>query len=269
MELTRRTLLKTTAGLSTAAVRGHAKDRPPNLLFLIADDHARYVLGCEGNAKAITPNLDRFASEGTRCGRHYCNSPVCTPSRQSIFTGQLPHSAGVTVLSTPLSEDKPTLAKQLAGHGYDTAVFGKMHFNRPGHPGLHGLQTAVTEDVVAKRWAADGGKRPVPQDVATKPPWHPFKDPARIWLNADKLPFPRYYDEMRSTWTARNACQYLDQHRKSQFALWVSLFDPHSPFDFPVEDKDAFDPTSFKPPQAGPEDGVADPADLPRPLTAG
>ncbi len=135
MELTRRTLLKTTAALSGAAVRGHAKDRPPNLLFLMADDHARYVLGCEGNTKAITPNLDRLASEGTRCGRHYCNSPVCTPSRQSIFTGQLPHSAGVTVLSTPLSEEKPTLAKQLAGHGYDTAVFGKMHFNRPGRPG--------------------------------------------------------------------------------------------------------------------------------------
>ncbi len=116
------------------------------------------------------------------------------------------------------------------------------------------MQTAVTEDVVAKRWGAEGGKRPVPQDVSTKPAWHPFKDPARIWLNADKLPFPRYYDEMRSTWTARQACQYLDQHKDGQFALWVSLFDPHSPFDFPVEDKDAFDASSFNPPKVGPED---------------
>ncbi len=254
MAVSRRSLLKGAAALSGAAVRGHAKDRPPNLLFLMADDHARYVLGCEGNQRAITPNLDRFAAEGMRCGRHYCNSPVCTPSRQSIFTGQLPHSAGVTVLSTPLSEDKPTLAKQLAGQGYETAVFGKMHFNRPGRPGLHGFQTAVTEDVVHQRWTAEGAKHPVPPDIPTKPAWHPFKDPARIWLNADKLPFPRYYDEMRSTWTARQACRHLEEHKDGKFALWVSLFDPHSPFDFPVEDTNAFEAASFKTPKVGPED---------------
>ena len=236
-------------------MRGHAKDRPPNLLFLLADDHARYVLRCEGNRQALTPNLDRLASEGVRFGRHYCNAPVCTPSRQSIFTGQLPHAAGVTVLTTPLAEDKPTLAKQLVNQGYETAVFGKMHFNRPGRPGLHGFHTAVTEDVVQKRWTAEGIKRSLPQDIPTKPPWHPFKDPARIWLNADKLPLPRYYDEMRSTWTARQACQYLNEHRDGQFALWVSLFDPHSPFDFPVEDKNVFEPGSFDVPRVGPEDG--------------
>jgi arylsulfatase A-like enzyme len=254
MAVSRRKILKTAAALGGAAtVRGRARDRKPNLLFLIADDHARYVLRCEGNRKAATPSLDQLAAEGVRFGRHYCNSPVCTPSRQSILTGQLPHAAGVTVLGTPLSEDKPTLAKQLAGHGYETAVFGKMHFNRPGRPGLHGFQTAVTEDVVHTLWTAAGAKQPVP-DIATKPPWHPFKDPARIWLNADKLPFARYYDEMRSTWTARQACQFLDEHKEGRFALWVSLFDPHSPFDFPVEDRNAFDQKTFEVPQPGPND---------------
>jgi choline-sulfatase len=56
--------------------------RRPNFLFLLADDHAGYVLGADGNRQAETPNLDRLASEGTRFARHYCNSPVCTPSRQ-------------------------------------------------------------------------------------------------------------------------------------------------------------------------------------------
>lgn len=254
MILTRRNFIKTTAALGGATVRGHAQNRKPNLLFLMADDHARYVLRCAGNQRAVTPNLDRLAEEGVRFGRHYCNSPVCTPSRQSILTGQLPHSAGVTVLSTPLSEDKPTLAKQLAGHGYETAVFGKMHFNRSGQPGLHGFQTAVTEDIVHTRWTGQGIQHPVPQDIPTKPAWHPFKDPARIWLNADKLPFPRYDDEMRSTWTARQACQYLDAHRDGPFALWVSLFDPHSPFDFPVEDKESFNPDAFDVPLVVPTD---------------
>src|SRR6266852_6272668 len=89
----------------------------PNFLFLIADDHAGYVFGADGNGQAVTPNLDRFAAEGVRFARHYCNSPVCTPSRQSFLTGQLPHSAGVTVLSTALGEDKATLANQLRKAG--------------------------------------------------------------------------------------------------------------------------------------------------------
>ena len=124
---------------------GIAKDRKPNFLFLISDDHAGYVLGCDGNSRVRTPNLDRLAAEGVRFASHYCNSPVCTPSRQSFFTGQLPHAAGVTVLATPLSDSKPTLAKQLKGAGYATGLFGKMHFNQPGRPGLHGFDVAMTE----------------------------------------------------------------------------------------------------------------------------
>src|SRR5215472_11570043 len=89
----------------------------PNFLFILADDHAGYVLGADGNSLAHTPNLDRLASEGARFAAHYCNSPVCTPSRQSFFTGMLPHAAGVTVLSTPLAVDKPTLAKQFQRAG--------------------------------------------------------------------------------------------------------------------------------------------------------
>ena len=144
--LTRRQVLETGAGLVAASlVRSrvaYARDKKPNLLYILADDHAGYVLGADGNVRAHTPNIDRLAAEGTRFARNYCNSPVCTPSRQSFFTSQLPHSSGVTVLSTPLAEEKPTIAKQLAASGYEPAVFGKMHFNVPGKPGLHGFKVA-------------------------------------------------------------------------------------------------------------------------------
>ena len=131
---------------AAAAQTLRAAETRPNLVYILADDHAGYVLGCDGNAMARTPNLDRLASEGTRFSSHYCNSPVCTPSRQSFLTGQMPHMAGVTRLPTPLAEDKPTLARQLKQAGYTTAVFGKMHFNVPGRPGLHGFDVACTED---------------------------------------------------------------------------------------------------------------------------
>jgi choline-sulfatase len=203
---------------------------------------------------AITPNLDRLASEGTRFARHYCNAPVCTPSRQSFLTSQLPHSSGVTVLETPLADDRATLAKQLGESGYRPAVFGKMHFNQPGRTGLHGFEIADTEDVVLREWLAQVGPQPHFDDIPTKPAWHPFKDPARIWLNADKLPFPREYADMEGTWIARRAVRYMTEHKDEPFALWVSFMEPHSPFNFPIEDRANFNPDRFTVPEVGPED---------------
>src|SRR5262249_47835012 len=96
---------------------------------------------------------------------------------------------------------------------------------------------------------------PIPPNVATKPPSHPFRDPARIWLNAKALPFPRYEDQMRGTYLANRAIDYLKQKRERPFALWVSFTEPHSPFDFPLGDKGRFAPERFAVPRVGPEDG--------------
>ena len=256
---TRRQVLGAGAGLvANSLVRSrvaHARDRKPNLLYILADDHAGYVLGADGNQRALTPNLDRLAAEGTRFARNYCNAPVCTPSRQSFFTSQLPHSAGVTVLGTPLAEDKPTLARQLAASDYEPAVYGKMHFNVPGRPGLHGFNIACTEDVVRRDWSEAVGPWPEYAGIATKPKqWRPFRDPARIWLDADKLPFDRDYEHMEGTWIARQGVKYIHEHKDDPFALWVSFRTPHSPFDFPIEDRNRFDPKSFPVPEVGPND---------------
>lgn len=255
-EISRRTAIAGLSGAPLAMAQVTRTSRKPNFLFIIADDHAGYVLGCDGNQLAQTPHLDAFAKEGTRFAAHHCNSPVCTPSRQGFFTGQMPHAAGVTVLSTPLSTDKPTLAKQFRTAGYKTAVFGKMHFNRPGEPGLHGFEVAETEDVITRDWRAHVKPKPVTADVRTKPAeWRPFKDPANIWLNADKLPFARYEADMRGTYIANRAIQYMEEHRAEPFALWTSFQEPHSPFDFPVEDANRFDPKRFPHHRVGPEDG--------------
>ena len=249
--ISRRTML---GSLSSTAI-AHAQSRRPNFLFLIADDHAGYVLGSDGNRAARTPNLDEFSRQSVRFASHYCNSPVCTPSRQSVFTGQLPHMTGVTRLSTPLAQDKPTLARRFLNTGYSTAVFGKMHFNGPGASGLHGLEVAYTEDVLTREWQKQANPRAVGPDVPTKRlPWQPFKDPARIWLNADDLPYPRYEAGMRAAFQVRQAERFLEDHKDQPFALWVSFLEPHSPFDFPIEYADKFSPAQFRAPEVGPED---------------
>ena len=255
--VTRRRMLGS-AGAAAAAMLAprvaRATDRKPNLLYILADDHAGYVLGAQGNRRAYTPNLDRLASEGTRFARNYCNSPVCTASRQSFLTSQLPHSSGVTLLGTPLAEDKPTLARQLAASGYEPAVFGKMHFNTPGRPGLHGFVTVETEDMVARDWGAAAGPPRQFNGIRTKPKWRPFEVPASIWLDSDTLPEGYKYENMESTWVMHKAVNYMREHKDEPFALWVSFREPHSPFNFPIEDRNDFNPAEFPVPEVGPED---------------
>ena len=119
----------------------------PNILIFHCDQLRHDALGCNGNALARTPNIDRLAAGGTRCTRHIAANPVCMPSRASFFTGLYPPGHGVFSNGIPLNRrefiDWPepsrggsidnlvaqpaTTADVFADAGYDTASFGKLH----------------------------------------------------------------------------------------------------------------------------------------------
>ena len=67
----------------------------PNLLFILSDDQGAWAMGCAGNEELQTPNLDQLASTGIRFDNLFCASPVCSPARASILTGQIPSQHGV------------------------------------------------------------------------------------------------------------------------------------------------------------------------------
>jgi arylsulfatase A-like enzyme len=234
----------------------HAGPRRPNVLWICADDHAPYVCGAYGNKIVHTPNLDRLAAEGMRFDRAYCNSPVCTASRQSFLCGRYPRTLGVTLLQTPLPAGEQTLATALRGAGYDTAAIGKMHFNSNL---THGFDLRI--DVPQhRRYLKEHAPRPLPPDVKVQPPWRPFRDPARIWLNSACLPFGARDRDMTGTYFARQAADYLSKRRDRPFFLMVSFYEPHSPFRFPVEYHGRYKPEQFAVPKVGRADDAQIPA---------
>ena len=99
----------------------------PNILFIMADDHAAKAISAYGYGLNLTPNIDRIAAEGMRLNHCYVTNSICTPSRASILTGTYNHVNGVTTLATHIDNRWPNVAKHLRQAGYQTALFGKWH----------------------------------------------------------------------------------------------------------------------------------------------
>ncbi len=113
------------------------KPKTPNLVFIFSDQQAFDMLGCYGNDQIITPNLDGFAKEGVRFTHCFSNSPVCTPYRGMLMSGQQPLFNGAFVNDKPLVPGHgKKFAEVLRDAGYNTAYVGKWHLqggdrNRP------------------------------------------------------------------------------------------------------------------------------------------
>jgi len=154
---------------------------PPNILFILADDMGWTAPACYGSDLHETPNIDQLAASGVRFTQAYSASPVCTPTRAAILTGQHParlnmtiwHEAAVERLSSPgdkplappitetvLALEHTTIAEVLHDAGYQTAHLGKWHLGDSSHyPETQGFDV----NIGGTHWGA-------PQTY-----WHPYK----------------------------------------------------------------------------------------------
>jgi arylsulfatase A-like enzyme len=110
-----------------SAVTACAEPKLPNILFVLADDHAAHAIGAYGSQINQTPNIDRLAAEGMRFRNAFVTNSICVPSRATTLTGQYSHVNGVPTLREPLDTSRMTFPKLLREAGYQTAIFGKWH----------------------------------------------------------------------------------------------------------------------------------------------
>ncbi|RMF41009.1 MAG: N-acetylgalactosamine-6-sulfatase [Planctomycetota bacterium] len=113
---------------------GQDRDRPPNIVLILADDLGIGDLGCYGQRVLATPRLDALAREGMRFTQFYAGCTVCAPSRSVLLTGQHTGHTPVRGNSTDpivISPGQPTLASVLRSAGYATACIGKWGVGTP------------------------------------------------------------------------------------------------------------------------------------------
>ena len=225
---------------------------PPlkNVIVIIGDDHTTGVLGSLGNEIINTPNLDILSSEGILFANAFANAPLCSASRQSLLTGKYPHAAGVTLLTTSFPEEQVTLADHLKQYGFTSAIIGKNHFNNNLN---HGFDVKIERKDYFTHLETNP-PREVPDTIPVRPPWKPFNDPARIWLNADALPSDKYDVESIGTYYAEKAVQFINDNKDNRFCLWLAFHEPHSPFNFPIEYAGRYNPEDMPLPTGSPED---------------
>ena len=109
--------------------RSQTEERPPNIIFIMSDDHAYQAVSAYGYGLNETPNIDRLAEEGAIFTRATVTNSICAPSRAVILTGKHSFINGKVDNVQPFDWDQDNFAKMLQKAGYSTAMIGKIHLD--------------------------------------------------------------------------------------------------------------------------------------------
>jgi arylsulfatase A-like enzyme len=210
----------------------------PNILFIIADD-LRPDLGAYGDRLAVTPNLDRLASESLVFNRAYCQKAVCWPSRNSFFSGLMPASLGkktnaaVTFRSEhPDIVALPQLFKQ---HGWHTRGFGKILHNGQDDP-ISWSEPYFEPEPLHYAAKENLEKHPIINKSVPENRVNPLFEGVEVGDEA--------YEDGLTALAAREAIR-VAASRDEPFFMMVGFHKPHTPFNAPKKYWDLYDRNSI------------------------
>jgi len=209
-----------------------AADKQPNVLFLISDD-LNNMLGCYGDPKARTPNIDRLAARGVRFDRSYCTFPLCGPSRNSMLTGLYPNSTGILTNSQIFRQSIPSqhsLSQVFRLSGYFAARIGKLyHYNVPNSIGTNGHDDPGSWELELNPAGVDRLEHH--PDIITLTPGQ-FGG-TLSWFASPKS--DQYHTDGLMAEDAQWVLERCAKRKDRPFFLAVGFFRPHTPYVAPKE----------------------------------
>ena len=241
----------------------------PNILWYCTDQQRFDTIAALGNEHIRTPNLDRFVSESATFTHAFCQSPICTPSRASFLTGMYPSAVGVNgngFRSFPRHYEDRLISKVLHDKGYDCGLIGKLHLASAflrreervndgydyfqyshDHKGGNERGNEYVEWIKAQGIDHDSflERRMIAsledyRNAGSEPGFGGFSEPT-----ADRDNVPPHLHQTR--WCTEKAIDFIQRNREPDkpWLLSINPFDPHPPFDAPLEYYRRYDPDTL------------------------
>lgn len=185
------------------------------VVFIMTDATRKDMIGCYGDSRMYTPNLDSLASEGIRYENAYTCQPVCGPARSALFTGTFPHSNGMVTNSIAMGDNVKTIGQRLKSYGIECGYIGKWHLDGSDYFG--------------------NGKCP---DGWNPNYWYDMRSYLDELSKEERVrsrdPREAYREDFSETFTYAHRCSnrainYLEEYKGEDFFLAVSYDEPHDP----------------------------------------
>lgn len=212
----------------------------PNILWICSDQQRSDTLGCYGNQFVKTPNLDALAQNGVKFNNAFAVSPFCTPSRAAMLTGRYPRTCSGRQNGAEISKTEVLVTKLLTNEAYCCGLSGKLHLSacQPEHIGSKGKERRIDDGFEDKSfhwshhspsmgnakneywdWLASKG---IKYDPA------PFEDGRLVQPAMTR-------DTSQVAWCTEKAIDFIEGKNGSPWFFMLNCFDPHHPFDPPME----------------------------------
>ncbi|MCA9055514.1 MAG: sulfatase-like hydrolase/transferase [Planctomycetaceae bacterium] len=238
-------LIATLLAACLAAPFASAAAPKPNFVVVFIDDMGWGDFSCFGNEDAQTPHCDRLAAEGIRFEQFYVNSPICSPSRCALTTGQYPQRWRITSylnnradntrrgVAQWLDPQAPTLARSLQAQGYATGHFGKWHLGGQRDVDDAPAITAYGFDESLTNFEGMGPKL---LPLTLKPG---DSEPGRIWADAERLGGPAVWMQRFEITSGfvNSALAFVSRSQQAGQPFFINVWpdDVHGPWWPPVD----------------------------------